>query len=167
MDNRLSAIFARRSVREYTTEEVSDEDLRALLEAAMAAPSGNNRQPWQFVVVKDRALLDRLAEVHPYARMLARAPLGFAVCGEPSTSRWWVQDCSAATENLLVAAATIGLGAVWIGCHGVTEREEAVARTLGIPESVAVFCLISVGHPAEGPQARTQYRDEKVHTNRW
>ncbi len=167
MDDRLKMIFARRSVRDYTGEAVAEGDLRSLLEAAMAAPSANNRQPWRFVVVRERALLDRLAAEHPYGKMIAKAPLALAVCGDLAVSDWWVQDCAAATENLLVAAAGIGLGAVWIGCHGRPEREETARRCLGIPKSIGVLCLIAVGHPAERIAPRTQYDPAKLHAERW
>jgi len=167
MDDRLKMILARRSVRDYTRETVAESDLRSLLEAAMAAPSANNRQPWRFVVVRDRTILDLLAAAHPYGRMIAKAPLAFAVCGDASVSDWWVQDCSAATENLLVAAAGLGLGAVWVGCHGRPEREEAVRRCLGIPKAIGVLCLVAVGHPAERLPPRTQYDPAKLHAERW
>lgn len=167
MDERLKMIYARRSVREYTSEPVEETDIRSLLEAAMAAPSGSDRQPWQFVVVTDRRTLDELAAAHPYGKMIAKAPLAIAVCGDPSVSEWWVQDCSAATENLLLAAAGLGLGAVWIGCHTRPERERVVRRCLDIPDSIGVLSLIAVGHPAEWPAARTQYGSSKVHRGGW
>ncbi len=167
MDQRLSAIYARHSVRSYTKRAVSDEELHELLEAAMAAPSANNRQPWHFVVVRNRSTLDELAAVHPYGKMLAKAPLAIVVCGDPSVSGWWVQDCSAATENILVAAAGIGLGAVWIGCHSRPEREAAVRRVLAIPESIGVLSTISIGEPERPAEARTRYDAERVRLDRW
>lgn len=167
MDKRLAMIFARRSVREYTKEAVSAADLHSLLEAAMAAPSGSDRQPWQFVVVSDRPTLDALATAHPYGKMIAKAPLAIAVCGDPSRSGWWVQDCAAATENILLAAAALGLGSVWIGCYSRPEREEAVRRCLDIPREIDVFSLVSIGHPAERKSPRTQYNTAKVHIGRW
>ena len=167
MDERLSVIFARRSVRVYTHDPVGESEIESLLEAGMAAPSANNRCPWQFVVVRDRSLLGRLAKVHPYAKMLAGAPLAIVVCGERGISDWWVQDCAAATENILIAAAALGLGAVWIGCHGKTAREEAVRRLLDIPAPIGVLSMISVGHPAVAAAPRTQYDAEKIHSNHW
>jgi nitroreductase len=167
MDERLAILFARRSIRAYTDEPVSEQDLKSLLEAGMAAPSGSNRQPWHFVAVTERESLRALAEAHPYGKMVASAGAAIAVCGDPSVSKWWVQDCSAATENILIAAAALGLGAVWIGCHGSPEREEAIRGVLGITDSIAVLSLLSVGHPAEEREARTQYDPNKVHRNRW
>ena len=151
----------------YTDEAVSEGELQNLLEAGMAAPSASNRKPWRFVVVSDRETLDALAVAHPYGKMLARAGAAIAVCGDPGISSWWVQDCSAATENILVAAAALGLGAVWLGSHGNPEREEAIRAVLGIPDEIGVLSLLSIGHPAEQKEHRTQYDARRVHKNRW
>ncbi len=167
MDPRLSILFARRSTRTYTEQAVSEKDIRSLLEAGMAAPSANDRQPWQFVVVRDRDALRKLAEAHPYGKMLAGAALGIAVCGDPSVSDWWVQDCAAATENILIAAAGLGLGSVWLGCHGRPQREEAVRGVLGIPGGLGILSLISLGHPARQKEPRTQYDEARVHWDRY
>lgn len=167
MDDRLSLIFSRRSIRVYSDEPVSERDLQGLLEAGMAAPSASNRKPWYFVVVTDRETLGALAEAHPYGKMLTRAGAAIAVCGDPGISTWWVQDCSAATENILIAAAALGLGAVWLGSHGNPEREQALRDVLGVPDSIGVLSLLSIGHPAEEKDARTQYDAGRVHLDRW
>jgi nitroreductase len=163
----IQTIFARRSVRKYTDEPVSERDAKTLLKAAMAAPSASNNQPWHFVVVTERQALDGLAEAHPYGKMLFDAPLCITVCGDPSRSDYWEQDCSAATENLLLAAAALGLGAVWLGVHPREDRIAAVRRALGIPETIVPLNLISIGHPAEEKEPRTQYNEERVHHERW
>ncbi len=167
MDPRLNIIFARRSIRRYTGEPVSEADIQSLLEAGMAAPSGSNRKPWHFVVVTERATLRALAGAHPYGKMTAHAALAIAVCGDPAISDWWVQDCSAATENILIAAAGLGLGAVWIGCHGRPEREQAIRDVLHIPAHIGVLSLLAIGHPAEEKEARTQFDPARVHHDRW
>ena len=167
MDERLSIIFARRSIRVYTGEPVSQEDIQSLLEAGMAAPSASDRKPWHFVAVTDRNMLQALARAHPFGKMTAKAGVAIAVCGDPAISDWWVQDCSAATENILVAAGGLGLGAVWLGSHGRPEREQAVRGVLGIPDCVGVLSLLSIGHPGEQKEARTQYDPDRVHRNRW
>jgi nitroreductase len=167
MDDRLWPIFSRRSIRVYTDESVSEADLQSLLEAGMAAPSASNRKPWHFVIVTDRETLRALAKAHPYGKMLSRAGAAIAVCGDPRVSTWWVQDCSAATENILIAAAALGLGAVWLGSHGNPERERAIRGVLGIPDSIGVLSLLSIGHPAEEKEARTQYDARRVHQDRW
>jgi len=146
---------------------VSEADIQALLQAGMAAPSASNRKPWHFVAVTDPQQLRALANAHPYGRMIGDAALGIAVCGDPGISDWWVQDCTAATENILVAVTGLGLGGVWLGCHGRPEREQAVRQELGIPDRIGVLSLLSIGHPAEEKPARTQYDPGRVHRDRW
>ncbi len=164
----IDTIFSRRSIRRYTEEPVSEEEIKTLLEAAMAAPSASNRKPWHFVVVSERETLNRLAEAHKYAKMLNEAPLCISVCGDQSVSeRFWVQDCSAATENLLLAAAALGLGAVWCGVHPSQDRVKDVSEILGIEAPVVPLNIIAVGHPAEEKEARTQYDEDRVHREKW
>ncbi|UCD43939.1 MAG: nitroreductase family protein [Candidatus Bathyarchaeota archaeon] len=164
----IETIFSRRSIRKYTQKSVSDEDIKTLLEAAMAAPSASNRKPWHFAVTTEREKLDRLAEAHQYAKMLFEAPLCISVCGDEGvSSRFWVQDCSAATENILLAATALGLGAVWIGVHPSENRVSDVKEILGIPEGVTPLNLISIGHPAEEKESRTQYEESRVHREKW
>lgn len=167
MDARLSPIFARRSIREFTAESVSEQDIQALLEAAMAAPSARNVKPWHFIVVTRRETLDRLARAHQFSDPLERAPLGIVVCGSPAESEYWVQDASAATENLLLAASMLGLGAVWMGIHPKPDREAYVRDVLGIPPTIIPLNLIAVGHPAEEKAPRTQFDPSRVHYERW
>jgi len=168
MKNPIDVIFARRSIRAYTDEKVTDEEITLLLKAAMAAPSSRDRKPWHFIVVKERETLKKLSEVHPYADMLPQASCAIAVCGDKRISPdYWIQDCSAATENILIAAAAIGLGAVWLGCHPREERETAIKNVLGVPEHVGILSLISIGRPAEKKEPRTQYDSSRVHREKW
>ncbi len=119
-------------------------------------------------MVTGRETLDKLADSHRYGKMLYDAPLCVAVCGDTSTSeRFWVQDCSAATENLLLAATALGLGAVWLGVHPSEERVADIREVLGIPEGVTPLNLVSIGHPAEEKEPRTQYDEERVHREKW
>ena len=168
----IENLFARRSIRRFTDQPVEAEQIDMLLKAAMAAPSANNSKPWHFVVVTDAAMRAALAQAHPYARMVAQSPLCIVPCGESglsrgSTSEYWVQDLSAATENILLAATGLGLGAVWCGVYPVEERVAEVRQLLGIPETVVPFALIAVGHPAEKKPPRTQYDSARVHVDRW
>jgi nitroreductase len=164
----VRTIFARRSIRKYTDEPVGEEDVKTLLEAAMAAPSASNRKPWQFVVVTKRQTLDALAEAHPHGKMLFEATLCISVCGDlTEMERYWVQDCSAATENLLLAATALGLGAVWLGVYPKEDRVAAVRGILDLPETITPLNLVSIGHPAEEKEARTQYDEARVHRERW
>jgi nitroreductase len=161
----LDLIKKRRSIRRYTGEPVSDADVKAMLEAAMAAPSANNVQPWEFVVVRDRTLRQQLAETHPWAAMCAQAAVVFVMCGHERQSNHWVEDVSAATENLLLAAAGLDLGAVWVGVYPNQQPEEHVRRALSIPRDLRVLCLVPVGHPAESKPPHTKYDEGKVHTD--
>lgn len=164
----VKMIFARRSIRRYTAEPVSEKEIKTMLEAAMAAPSASNRKPWHFIVATDKHTLDKLARVHPYAKMLFEAPLCIAVCGDKSISpRYWVQDCSAAAENLLLAATALGLGAVWLGVHPRESRVGPIRKVLKLPEIIVPLNLISIGHPAEEKEPRTQYDELRVHREHW
>jgi nitroreductase len=164
----IDIILSRRSIRRYTDEPVSDADMTMLLEAGMAAPSSRNLRPWHFVTITSRGSLDRLAEAHPHGKMLFEATAAIAVCGQIDISPdYWIQDCSAATENILVAAAALGLGSCWLGCHPREERVEAIGAVLGIPGDIGILSLIALGHPAEDKEARTQYDKSRVHRDGW
>ena len=163
-------VFSRRSIRRYTDEPVTDAQVERLLRAAMAAPSAGNQQPWSFVVVRDREKLGAVPAFHPYAAMLPKAPVALVVCGHPEDCKWpqmWVQDCSAATENILVEAEALGLGAVWLGVHPLEERERGLRELLGIPEDVVPFAVVPLGHPAEGKAPSDRYDPARVHVERW
>ena len=164
----LEAIFTRRSIRAYTSEPVSEEDLKVILEAAMNAPSASNRQPWHFIVVDDRSKLDALMEVHPYSKMLAQAPLAIVVCGDTKvSSSYWQQDCSAATENLLLAARALGLGTVWLGVYPREDRVNGISRIFQLPAHVKPLAVVAVGHPAEEKGRVDRWQEERVHRNQW
>jgi nitroreductase len=163
----LDLIKKRRSIRAYTDEPVSDAEVKALLEAAMAAPSANNLRPWEFVVVLKDDLRQRLAKVHPWSQMCAGAPVVFVICGDERRSDHWVGDTSAATENLLLAAVALDLGAVWVGIYPRPQREAHVRSVLGIPQELRVLCLVPVGHPAESKPPHTKYDEGKVHYDRY
>ena len=163
----LDLIKKRRSIRAYTDEPVSDAEVKVLLEAAMAAPSANNLRPWEFVVVLKDGLRQRLAKVHPWSQMCAGAPVVFVICGDERRSDHWVGDTSAATENLLLAAVALDLGAVWVGIYPRPQRETHVRSVLGIPQGLRVLCLVPVGHPAESKPPHTKYDEGKVHYDRY
>jgi nitroreductase len=165
----LEAILTRRSIRKYTDEPVSDEAVRKLLEAAMAAPSAHNRQPWHFIVVRDRATLNKVPEYHQYSKMLENAALAIVVCGDNALqdTDFWLHDCSAATENMLIAANAMGLGAVWLGVHPSEQLIADTKKLLGIPDHVTPLCIVSLGHPSEQKPPRQNYNPERVHSDRW
>ena len=166
----MKAILTRRSIRKYKPQAVPDEIITELLTAAMSAPSAGNEQPWEFVVINDRKLLDRIPEFHPYATMLKEAPVAILVCGDLKREKhkgYWVQDCSAATENILIAVEEKKLGAVWLGIYPREERVAGLRKLLGIPESIVPFSLIAIGYPAEVKEPADRFDPVRVHQNRW
>jgi nitroreductase len=166
----MNAILSRRSIRKYASKPVDRRLVKELLRAAMSAPSAGNQQPWHFVVLDDRELLAKVPSCHPYADMVPGAPLSILVCGDLEREvhkGFWVQDCSAATENLLLAAVALGLGAVWLGVHPRQDRVEGLRKLLGIPDSVVPFALVPVGWPGERKPPSRRYRENRVHANRW
>jgi len=165
----MEAILTRRSIRRYTEKPVSDEVLKELLEAAMCAPSAGNQQPWCFIVINDRKLLDEIPKLHPYARMLKEAPVAILVCcdSDLQLGDYGVQDCSAATQNILLAAQAKGLGAVWLGVYPLGQRVTAIQKLLNLPENITPISLISIGYPAEQKPPPDRYQADRVHYNRW
>jgi nitroreductase len=164
------AIRTRRSVRTFTPDPVPQATVRALLEAAMQAPSAGNQQPWQFVVIDDRPLLDAIPAFAPYAPMCRTAPLAILVCGDLREVRhpgFWVQDCSAATQNLLLAAHDLGLGARWTGVHPRETLAAGFRRLLGLPDEVLPLALVVLGHPAERIEPVARFQADRIHTNAW
>lgn len=168
MEVKLDFIWRRRSIRKYTPQPVSEEQILAILQAAMAAPSAHNRKPWHFIVIRERQTLNYIAEQHPYAKMLSEAPLAIAVCGDTALSpKRWDQDCAAATENILLALPALGLGGVWIGYHPIDPQQDFLRPLFNLPPHVQVFCLISIGQPAEVKEPRTQFDPAVVHREKW
>ncbi len=162
----IEAILARRSIRRFTEEDVSEQDERTLIEAAFAAPSSNNARPWHFVVVRDAATRARLAGVHQWSGLLARAPLVIAVLGRADATAW-VEDGAAATENILLAATALGLGACWVGIwENRPEPHADEVKTLAILGTTAAeyrcLCLVGIGHPADRKAPRTQFQPTKL-----
>lgn len=166
----METILGRRSVRKYSDTPVTDAQVKRLLEAAMAAPSAHNKQPWHFIVVRDRNTLLEVPKFHNYSKMLEQAALAIVVCGDleiEGGTGFWVQDCSAATENILLAAKAAGLGAVWLGVYPNEALVKGLRGLLGIPERIVPLCIISVGHPLEEKPPGNRYRDDRVHTGKW
>ena len=166
----LEAIRTRRSIRKYDDKPVPDEVVQELLAAAMSAPSACNTQPWHFVVITDRGLLAEVPKVNPHAGMARAAPLAILVCGDVTLKQvpgYWVVDCAAAVQNLLLAAHALGLGAVWTGVYPRQERMDGFARLVNLPEHVAAHSLIVLGYPAETLPREDRYQAERVHRDRW
>lgn len=166
----MDAILSRRSIRRYTADPVPEKVIYELLEAAMSAPSASNRQTWHFVVITDRRILAKVPEFRPYSTMLRDAPLAIAVCGDLQLDEgkgFWVQDCSAATQNVLIAAQAKGLGAVWLGVYPVEERVMGMKKLLALPQHVIPLSLISIGYPAEKKPRSNRYNSSRIHHNQW
>jgi len=166
----MDAILSRRSIRKYRAGAVDVKVVRELLHAAMTAPSAANQQPWEFVVIEDRKILERIPDCHPYADMVPQAALAILVCGDLRRDvheGFWVQDCSAATENLLLAITAHGLGGVWLGVHPRKDRVEGLRKLLGIPEHVVPFALVPVGRPGERKPPASRFKESRIHSNTW
>lgn len=172
MNAQLDFIFGRRSIRAYTADPVPPAMVDALLHAAMSAPSAVAKDPWRFVVVRERATLKRLTEELPHGLMLADAAVGIVVCGDWEAAHdrqlsYLLQDCSAAIENLLLAAHVLGLGACWLGVHPRENRMAHLRKVLGLPEQVIPVAAVAIGQPAEFKEPRSRYNAAYVHYEKW
>ncbi len=165
----IENILTRRSVRHFAPNPVPDEEVDTLLRAAMHAPSAGNTQPWHFVAITDRATLDEVPKFHTSAEFIREAPLAILICADENVARpgRWLLDCSAAAENMLLAAHARGLGACWIGIHPDPVRIEGAARLLGLPAEVHPLCLIAVGYPMDTPPSVDRFLPSRIHLNKW
>ena len=166
----LDNIFARKSVRSYTDEPISPEQVETILKAAMAAPSGMNMQPWRFVVVTDQKVKDKLAV--GFNKMIAKAPVVIIVCGKTTNklgapNKNWTADCAASTENLLLAVEALGLGAVWTACYPYEDRMNPTVEALGLPENISPYCIVPIGHPAGNDKPKDKWNPENIHYEKW
>ena len=167
-------IFQRTSIRKYTGENVSPEQIETLLKAGMAAPSARNIQPWEFVVVQDRETLDTISEFGSFAHMLKEAPLAIVVCADTDKEmpvqagkHYWIQDCSAATQNIMLQATELELGSVWIGTFPKEEMYKPLAELLGLPKNIIPVTTISIGHPSEEVTPKNKFDKGKLHFDKW
>ena len=170
----LSVIARRTSVRRYEQKDVPDEAVEKLLRAAMAAPTAVNLQPWEFIVVRDKGTLAKLAAANRFGGMIATAPLAIVVCGDTlqkargEPNKWWMLDCSAATENLLLAATAQGLGAVWTAVYPHEDRVAAARKALSIPDRYVPLCVVPVGYPADATaKPKNKWKPEKIHKEKF
>ncbi len=166
----MNSIFTRRSIRQYTDQEVSEELIHQLLRAAMYAPSAGNCRPWQFIVVRKKERLGQLSEASPYSKMTKDAPAAIVVCGDLQLERFpgfWMQDCSAATQNILLEAQSHGLGTVWLGIYPIRERVDYLKKCLNLPAHVIPLSMIPIGYPAQSPETPERYEEAKIHNEIW
>ncbi|MCX5687121.1 MAG: nitroreductase family protein [Candidatus Omnitrophica bacterium] len=169
----LKVIYSRKSVRHYIDRKATKEDLLTLVKAGMAAPTAVDRRPWAFVIVTDKAKLEELEAGLPYAKMLTKSGAGIIVCGVMEKAlpgegkEFWIQDCSAATENILLAAESIGLGAVWTGAYPSKERMDYIRKVLGMPENIVPLNVIPVGYPVGDEKPKDKFDPVNVHWEKW
>ena len=166
----ITVVQTRRSVRSFTDEAVSDADLELILRCAMQAPSAGGAEPWEFVILKDKALLRKFAEINPYAKFAPQADVGIVVCGNLERERFkgfWVQDTSAAMENLLLAVHALNLGGVWTGLYPVEERVKGVRELIQAPAHIIPLGCALIGHPKAKPMPKDRFDESRIHKNIW
>lgn len=169
----IENIMTRTSVRAYTDQAVEPEKVETILRAAMAAPSAGNKQPWRFVVVTDKEILQQISDTLHTIRMAKDAPLAIVVCGDLTATfpgdglDYWVEDTSAATENLLLAAHSLGLGAVWCGIYPMPDRVAFLSNLLELPGNIVPLNVVPIGYPAENPEPKDKWIPENIHSNTW
>lgn len=166
----MEAIFNRQSIRKFTDEPVKDEDIKTILRAAMQAPSAGNQQPWDFIVIKNQETMNKILEISPYATPLKQAQVAIVVCGDEEKERfkgYWVQDCSAAIQNMLIQSTFMGLGSVWLGIYPEQDRVDGLRSILNIPESVTPLSIVALGHPGEERRIEDRYKEERIHNESW
>jgi len=166
----MEAILTRRSIRQFKNQPVSKEIIEELLRAAMAAPSAGNRQPWHFVVLTDHNIMDKIPEFHPHSTMLVEAAAAIAVCWDKNSELadgYGIQDAAAATENILLAAHSFGLGAVWLGIFPRLHRVEKLKKLLNLPEHIMPLGVVAIGHPDEKKPPANRFDPQKVHFEKW
>lgn len=163
----LKTIAERKSVRRYTEQKVSKDTIDLILRAGMAAPSSKDRRPWYFVVLDDREALDSLAAQLPYAKMLEHTQQAIVVCGDEEISESWYLDCSAASQNILLAIESLGLAGVWTGVYPYPDRMIAVQECLGLPNHVFPLSVIPFGYSAGIEKTKDKYDAERIKWNQW
>ena len=169
----LDVISTRVSVRHFTGDKLTGEQIETILRAGISAPTAVNKQPWAFVVVDDEAVLKELSVALPSSRIENGASHAIVVCGDMQKALdgeaqgYWVEDTSAATENMLLAAHAMGLGGLWVGVYPISERVKTVSTIIGAPEHIVPMCLVVLGHPDEQPAVKDKYKEENIHHNKW
>jgi len=166
----LEAIFTRRSIRKYKKKTIPEETIETLFRAGFSAPSAGNQQPWHFVLLDDRKILNVIHTFHPSAKMLQDADKAILVCGDLNLEKfkgYWMIDCAAATQNILLAAHNLGLGACWLGLYPREGRVTGMRKLLQLPTHIIPFALVALGHPAEIKLAEDRYNKARIHQNKW
>lgn len=170
--NTLQALHTRRSIRKYLSRPVEEEKVKLILESAMLAPSARNTQPWHFIVVNERQILNDIATFHPHAKMLFEAPLAIVVCADinlvsPDYPEFWIIDCAAAIENMLVAATELELGSIWLGVHPRPDRRQSVIDYFKLPDNIQPHSIIGFGYTDLQFTKADRFQPERIHLNKW
>jgi nitroreductase len=166
----METILTRRSVRNYINKKVPEKIISELLNAAVSAPSAGNEQPWHFVIIDKKEILDEVTTFHPNAKMLLEAPLGILVCGDlglESFKGYWMLDCSAATQNILLSARALGLGACWLGIYPRNNRITKIKEMMKLPDNIIPFALISIGYTKAAQKVVKRLDEFRIHKNQW
>ena len=172
MNTTIDTIMTRTSVRKFKDTPVGEENLAIILRAAMAAPSAINRQPWAFVVINDRSILNAIGKSLPYAKAMYSAPLAIAVCGNlkmklPIYKDFWVQDCSAATQNMLLAAKAMGLGSLWMGVYPIEHLQKSISEILQLPKHIVPLNIVAFGYAENDGLPKEKFDSSKIKFNTW
>jgi len=166
----IEAILTRRSIRKYTGEPISQQELETVLRAACYAPSAHNFQPWEFIIIKDKGKFEKIANMHPYAKMLPQADVCIIVCGDNGKQPmmgYLVEDCSASIQNILLAAHGIGLGAVWCGLYPQEDRVKFIKELCKLPDNIIPVGMVVMGHKGEDRKVEDRFKPEKLHYENW
>lgn len=166
----MDPVLTRRSIRTFVDTPVDTGSIELLLKAAMTAPSADDERPWHFIVITDNDLKRRLSDIHSFAYIISNAPAAILVCGDESLQKvegFWVQDCAAATENILIEANTMGLGSAWLGIYPNPGRVERIRAIMNIPDDIIPFSLVILGYPGEHREPANRFDLSRVHHNSW
>ena len=172
VNEKYDNILNRKSVRNFTDEKIDKNDLMLIIKAGMSAPSALNLQPWEFIVFDSKESLDFMVNLHDYSKMFKTATVGIVVCANMDRTisnfeEFWVQDCSASTENILLATESLGLGAVWLGIYPIEERCQKIVDYFNLPPNIVPFAVIALGHPASNEESKDKWDEKKLHWNKW
>jgi nitroreductase len=166
----LETIFTRRSIRKYKKQSISEKIMHDVLNAAFSAPSAGNQQPWHFIILDERKILNVIHTFHPSAKMLKEADKAILVCGDLNLEKFkgfWMIDCAAATQNILLAAHSLGLGACWLGVYPREGRVAGMRKLLQLPSHIIPFAVVSLGYPNEKKPREERYNTMRIHRNKW
>lgn len=168
----LNNILNRKSVRDFTKERISEDELELIIKAGMSAPSALNLQPWEFIVFDEEKILQYMIDLHDYSKMFKTATAGILVCSNMDRTikdyrELWIQDCSASTQNILLAIEALNLGGVWLGIYPIKERCQKLTNYFNLPENIIPFSVIALGHPSKDESSKDKYDTTKIHRNKW